>query len=46
LPRLLKKNLIHYKISKVRAGQGNTALITDAGELLLHGMNENGQLGI
>jgi alpha-tubulin suppressor-like RCC1 family protein len=37
--------LIYYKIAKIRAGQGNSALVTDKGELLLHGMNEYGQLG-
>lgn len=45
-PRLLKSNLIFYKIAKIVAGQSNCGLITDKGELLLQGMNGEGQLGI
>jgi len=45
-PRLLKQNLIFYKIRKVIAGEGNAALISDKGELLLQGLNEFGQLGV
>lgn len=35
-----------YKIAKISAGQSNCALISDKGELLLQGMNGEGQLGI
>lgn len=35
-----------YKIAKIVAGQSNCGLITDNGELLLQGMNVEGQLGI
>jgi Regulator of chromosome condensation (RCC1) repeat len=35
-----------YKITKIVAGQSNCGLITDNGELLLQGMNVEGQLGI
>ena len=45
-PRLAKTNLIFYKIAKVVAGHSNTALITETGDLLLHGMNDQGQLGV
>jgi alpha-tubulin suppressor-like RCC1 family protein len=38
--------LIYYKIAKVIAGQSNSALITETGDLLMHGMNEQGQLGV
>ena len=41
-PRLVKNNLIFYKISKLVCGPFNTALITVNGDLLLHGMNESG----
>jgi hypothetical protein len=34
-PRLLKQNLMFYKIAKVVAGQVNSGLITEDGELLL-----------
>jgi alpha-tubulin suppressor-like RCC1 family protein len=37
---------LYHKISKVIAGQGNSGLLTDDGALLLHGMNDQGQLGI
>lgn len=46
VPRLLKGNLIYYKIQKVIAGYQNSALITTKGELMIHGMNESGQLGV
>jgi len=36
-PRLMKGNLIFYKIAKIRAGQSNSGLITEDGNLLLHG---------
>ena len=45
-PRLLKSNLMFYKIAKIVAGQSNCGLITDNSELLLQGMNTEGQLGI
>eukprot|EP00347_Sterkiella_histriomuscorum_P000877 403374181 len=45
-PRLLKGNLIYYKIKRVIAGQCNSALISDKGELLIHGLNDQGQLGV
>ena len=45
-PRLLKQNLMFYKVAKVAAGQVNSALITEDGQLLLQGMNDHGQLGI
>lgn len=41
-PRLLKNNLIFYKFVKLVCGPYNTALITDKGDLLLHGVNEYG----
>jgi hypothetical protein len=41
-PRLLKANLIYYKIKKIISGPSNSALISDKGELLLQGMNETG----
>ena len=34
-PRLLKHNLIFYKFAKVIAGQGNSGLITEDGDLLI-----------
>jgi len=34
-PRLLKQNLMFYKIAKVVAGQVNSGLITEDGELLI-----------
>lgn len=45
-PRMIKDNLIFYKIAKIRAGQSNTGLITETGDLLLHGQNDHGQLGL
>jgi alpha-tubulin suppressor-like RCC1 family protein len=45
-PRLLKQNLIFYKFAKVVAGQGNSGLITEDGDLMIQGMNDYGQLGI
>jgi len=45
-PRLVKNNLIFYKFVKLICGPFNSALITDKGELLLHGMNDSGQLAI
>lgn len=35
-----------YKIAKIVAGQSNSGLITETGDLLLQGMNDQGQLGI
>ena len=34
-PRLLKQNLIYYKIKRIVAGENNSGLISDQGELLL-----------
>jgi alpha-tubulin suppressor-like RCC1 family protein len=45
-PRLHKSNLIFYKVTSLRAGGQNCALLTESGELLIHGMNYQGQLGI
>jgi len=36
--------LVFHKISKIAAGYRNTALITESGQLLLHGFNHIGQL--
>ena len=44
-PRLVKNNLIFYKFTKLVCGPYNSALITDKGELLMHGSNEGGQMG-
>lgn len=41
-PRLVKSNLIYYKINKIFAGVTTSALITDNGELLIQGMNDVG----
>jgi hypothetical protein len=41
-PRQLKNNLIFYKFTKLVCGPFNTALITDKGDLLLHGVNDSG----
>lgn len=41
-PRLLKQYMQYYKIVKIFAGQSNTGLVTETGDLLLHGMNEKG----
>ena len=43
-PRHLKNNLIHHKVSQIKAGYMNTGLITEKGELLLQGMNNCAQL--
>ena len=45
-PRLVKNNLIFYKIKKLVCGPFNTALISTEGDLLVHGMNESGQLAM
>jgi alpha-tubulin suppressor-like RCC1 family protein len=45
-PKLVKNNLIYYKIKKIVAGPTTSALISEEGELLLQGMNDGGQLGI
>jgi len=45
-PRLVKNNLIFYKFTKLVCGPFNTALVTDRGDLLLHGMNDGGQMAI
>jgi hypothetical protein len=34
-PRLVKNNLIFYKIKRIVCGPYNSALVTDKGELLL-----------
>ncbi|CDW81553.1 regulator of chromosome condensation [Stylonychia lemnae] len=46
LPRLLKENLIYYKIQKLITGQSNCALISQDGDLLIQGLNESGQLAM
>jgi alpha-tubulin suppressor-like RCC1 family protein len=38
--------LIFYKVTSLRAGGQNCALLTESGEFLIHGMNYEGQLGI
>jgi hypothetical protein len=43
---LLKGNLIYYKINKIFAGSGNSGLISENGELLLQGMNDQNQLAV
>ena len=45
-PRLVKNNLIFHNINKIISGHFNSALITDKGELLVQGMNDNGQLAL
>lgn len=45
-PRLLKDSLIFYNIDKIKAGVFNSALITKEKQVLLHGMNDYGQLGL
>ncbi|CDW84777.1 regulator of chromosome condensation family protein [Stylonychia lemnae] len=45
-PRLLKGNLVYYKIKKVISGPSNNALITESGQVLLQGLNDHGQLGV
>lgn len=45
-PRHVKNNLVFHKINKIVSGHFNTALITDKGELLIHGMNDHGQLAL
>ena len=42
----MKNNLIFYNIQKILAGPSNTALITDKGELLIQGNNDEQQLGM
>jgi len=41
-PRLLKNNLIFYKIKSLACGPFNSALITEDGHVLLQGMNDYG----
>lgn len=43
-PRLVKNNLIFYKVSKVFAGYFNVGLVSSDGEVLVHGANNHGQL--
>ena len=43
-PRLMKNNLIFYKIRQLVCGPYNSALVTQEGELLVQGSNEHGQL--
>ena len=40
-PRAMKANLIYYKIKRIISAYGNSALITDKGELLMQGINEH-----
>jgi hypothetical protein len=41
-PRLVKNSLIFYKFTKLVCGPYNTGLITENGDLLLHGSNDSG----
>ena len=43
-PRLVKNNLVFHKIKRVLSSYKNTALITEEGNLLLHGFNESNQM--
>ena len=45
-PRLLSSYMQYYKIAKIFASQGNSGVITENGELMLHGMNDKGMLGV
>jgi alpha-tubulin suppressor-like RCC1 family protein len=45
-PRLVKNNLMFYKIKRIVCGPFNSALITEKGELLIQGTNDGGQLGL
>ena len=45
-PRMLKDSLIFYNIDSLRAGLYNSALITKERQVLLHGMNDYGQMGL
>ena len=45
-PRLVKNNLMFYKIKQIVCGPFNSCLVTDKGELLIQGANEGGQLGL
>lgn len=44
-PRLVRGNLLYYKIKKVVCGPFNSGAITDKGDLLLQGSNHCAQLG-
>jgi hypothetical protein len=45
-PRLMKNNLMFYKIKRIVCGPFNSALVTEKGELLIQGINDGGQLGL
>ena len=43
-PRQAKNNLVFYTINKVYSGFFNCCLVSNLGELLMQGANDNGQL--
>ena len=43
-PRQVKNNLIYHKIKKIYSNAFNTAVITEHGDLMIHGMNDFGQI--
>ena len=45
-PRMIKNNLIFYKIRQLVCGPHNSALVTQDGELMVQGINEHGQLAM
>ena len=45
-PRMIKNNLIFYKIRQLVCGPYNSALVTQDGELMVQGINEHGQLAM
>lgn len=44
-PRLVKNNVIFYKIKKLAAGPFNSGFVTEDGYVCIQGNNEMGQLG-
>ena len=45
-PRLLRSNLIYYKIARIFTGPWNSALVTDNQQVLIQGDNQYGQLSL
>lgn len=45
-PRLVKNNLIFYKIKRLECGPFNTAIVSEDGDLLIMGSNDSGQLAL
>lgn len=45
-PRLIKNNMIFYKIKKLVCGPFNTGIVSEEGDLLLMGSNDGGQLAM